>query len=366
MTLPSIADRSADDASEAVHALPQGVLLIGHFPKRMGARGVGEELAERLRGLGCRVLLTSQHQSRGGRLRDMIATIWRRRREYSVAAIEVFSGLAFIYAEAACLALHALGRPYVLTLHGGNLPAFARRWPGRVRRLLRSAAAVTAPSSYLIDELRRFRSDVQLLPNAVDLAAYAFRSRKSPRPRLVWLRAFHRTYNPTLAPCAVARLVTDFPDIQLLMIGRNKGDGSFQATARTVAALGLGNHVTLPGGVPKADVPVWLQRGDIFLNTSDIDNTPVSVVEAMAAGLVIVSTSVGGIPYFLKDGHDALLVRVGDADAMARAVRRVLIEPGLAERLSRNARATAAQCDWPRVLPLWRRVLSSVALGSGA
>ena len=365
MALPSTADRSFDRC-EALHALPQGVLLVGHFPKGVGTRGVGEELAERLRGLGCRVLLTSQRQSGAGRLRDMIATILRKRREYRVAAIEVFSGLAFAYAEAAGLALQALGRPYVLTLHGGNLPAFARRWPGRTRRLLRSAAAVTAPSSYLIDELQSFRNDVQLLPNAVDVAAYPFRSRKSPRPRLIWLRAFHRIYNPTLAPRVVARLVPDFPDIQLTMVGSDKRDGSLQATAGMVSALSLANHVSLPGGVPKADVPLWLQRGDIFLNTSDIDNTPVSVVEAMAAGLAIVSTSVGGIPYLLKADHDALLVPAGDADAMARAVKRLLTEPGLAERLSRNARASAEQCDWPHVLPHWRRLLGSVAESGSA
>ena len=262
MALPTTTDRSR----EAVDAMLKGVLLVGHFPTRMGARGVGQEFAERLRGLGCHVVITSQRQSQVGRLLDMLTTIVQRRREYSVAAIEVFSGPAFIYAEIACIALRLLGKPYVLTLHGGNLPAFARRWPGRTRRLLRSAAAVTAPSSYLIDQMRSYRTDVELLPNAVDADIHTFRSRSLPRARLIWLRAFHRIYNPTLAACVVARLVPDFPDIHLTMVGGDKGDGSLQATTRMVAELSLANHVNLPGGVPKAGVPGHLPeppaRGD--------------------------------------------------------------------------------------------------------
>jgi glycosyltransferase involved in cell wall biosynthesis len=103
-----------------------------------------------------------------------------------------------------------------------------------------------------------------------------------------------------------------------------------------------------------------MSRGDIFLNTTNIDNTPVSVLEAMACGLCVVSTNVGGIPYLLEHEHDALLVPPNDPQAMATAVHRLLNEPDLAERLSRNARQKAAQCDWSIILPQWEALLTSV------
>ena len=97
-----------------------------------------------------------------------------------------------------------MGKPHVLTLHGGSLPEFAARWPGVVRRVLAAASAVTVPSEYLRREMRPYRSDLRLMPNPLDLAAYPYRRRERPEPRLVWLRAFHDTYNPSLAPRVLA------------------------------------------------------------------------------------------------------------------------------------------------------------------
>jgi len=150
------------------------------------------------------------------------------------------------------------------------------------------------------------------------------------------------------------------------MVGPDKGDGSLAHTRQAAVDLCVADRIAFPGAVPKADVPACLDRADIFLNTTTVDNTPVSVMEAMACGLCVVSTNVGGIPYLLDDGCNALLVPPGDADAMAAAVRRVLSEPGLAERLSSRARAKAEQFDWSFILPQWESLLLAVSKGSVA
>jgi glycosyltransferase involved in cell wall biosynthesis len=211
--------------------------------------------------------------------------------------------------------------------------------------------------------MRPFRDDLRLLPNPLDLSAYTFRLRKQPKPRLVWLRAFHQIYNPVLAPKVMSLLAVDFPDVQLVMVGPDKGDGSLQATQQMATRLGVADQITLPGRVPKAEVANWMNRGDIFLNSADIDNAPVSVLEAMACGLCVVSTNVGGIPYLLEHEQDALLVPADNPDAMAVAVRRVLTDPVLAGQLSRNARKRAEGFDWPAILPQWEALLTAVAEG---
>jgi glycosyltransferase involved in cell wall biosynthesis len=86
----------------------------------------------------------------------------------------------------------------------------------------------------------------------------------------------------------------------------------------------------------------------------------VSVIEAMAAGLCIVSTNVGGLSHLLRDEHEALLVPPSDPDAMAAAVTRILTQPGLAARLSANSRLRAESNDWAVVVPQWQTLLSSV------
>ena len=339
---------------------PRSALLVGNFPAS-GGFAPCVALGRALRDAGWSVVETSRAAGRLPRLMDMMRTAWARRRHYAVAQVDVFSGHAFFWAEAVCRLLKQMDKPYVLTLHGGNLPEFAARAPQRVARLLDSAAAVTTPSPWLDEEMRRFRGDLVVLPNALHLDAFPFRERPSPAPRLVWVRAFHATYDPSLAVRVLALLAKDFPSATLTMLGRDKKDGSLEETKSAAKELGVLSKVSFAGAVPNEEVPAHLDRHDVFLNTTRVDNTPVSVLEAMACGLLVVSTNVGGVPHLLSDGTDALLVPPGDPEAMAAAVRRVLGEEGLAARLSAAARARVLEMDWSRVLPRWEAIL----LGAG-
>ncbi len=338
------------------------VLLIGNFLSAIrGTRGVCEDLALRLKAAGWSVITTSFRPGRAGRLFDFLLTVWQYRNQYHVAHVDVYSGLAFVWAELVCWALRMVKKPYALTLRGGNLPSFAQRTSGRVARLLQSSPIVTTPSAYLFDQMRPYHKDLVLLPNPLDLEKYSFKHRKHPAPKLVWLRAFHDIYNPSLAVQVVAQLAQDFPQVRLVMMGPDKGDGSFEQMKGLASQLGVADSVTCMGPVTKKEIPRLLNEGDILLNTPRVDNTPVSVVEAMACGLCIVSTNVGGIPYLLEDKNDGLLVPTDDAAAMAQAVRRFLTEDGLADRLSRNARRKAEQFDWSIVFPTWEKILMDLA-----
>src|SRR5690348_9223096 len=116
----------AHTASESKRA----VLFIGNFlSSTVGNRAVCEELTDRLAASGWSILTTSSRPGRVARLADIVGSVWRHRSRYEAAHIDVYSGPAFFWAEAAALALRRLGKPYLLTLHGGALPEFARRWP---------------------------------------------------------------------------------------------------------------------------------------------------------------------------------------------------------------------------------------------
>lgn len=323
-------------------------------------RHVSEDLAERLAAAGWGVLTASSNPGRLARAMEMALAVWKWRKRYRIAHVEVYSGAAFAWAELCCLMLRRLGKPYLLTLHGGNLPAFAGKWPRRVGRVLRNAKAVTTPSAYLREKLAHIRTDIRMIPNPIDLSAYQYRKRESLSPSLVWLRSFHDIYNPSMAARVVALLERDFPKITLRMIGPDKRDGSLRKFRETAADLGVSGRITIAGAVPKSSVAEELNRGDIFINTTNFDNAPVSVIEAMACGLCVVSTDAGGLPYLLESGRDALLVPVGDPHAMAEAVRRLLREPRLASQMSENARRKSQQWDWSSVLPQWESLLEGI------
>ncbi|HEY1341980.1 MAG TPA: glycosyltransferase family 4 protein [Bryobacteraceae bacterium] len=338
------------------------ILLVDNFLSGSGRNmSASEELAVQLRRSGWTVFTASSVPGRLSKAMDMVGTAWKLRKHYDAANVAVYSGDAFRWAEAACWMLRRAGKPYLLTLHGGGLPNFAARHRRRTIRLLETAAAVNAPSEYLGREMRPYRPDLNVVPNAIDLNRVPFRLRATPGPRLVWLRSFHRLYNPALAVRALARLSAEFPSASLVMLGNDKGDGSLQETRRISRHLSVAGRVEFPGKCPKEAVPLWLNRGDILLNTPDTDNTPVSVIEAMACGLCIVSTNVGGLPDLIVDREDGLLVNRGDVNGMAQAIRRILTEPGLAARLSSNARRKAERFDWRVIRPKWEEMFQAIS-----
>ncbi len=337
------------------------VLQVGNF---LSARGYTvqfvEELSDRLEQDGWHIIRASDQVNKVSRLASILSRIFVNRKNFDAAHITVYSGAAFVWAEAAAGMLRVLRKPVVLSLHGGNLPSFAERWPGRVSRLLNSADLVIAPSGYMRNAMLKFRKDILLIANPVDTRLFAYRHRENVRPRLVWLRSFHETYNPTLAAQVLSLLVQEFPDMTLTMAGPDKGDGSFQRVKETARELGVERNIVFTGRLDNKEVPGFLSNADIFVNTTNVDNTPISVLEAMACGLCVVTTNVGGIPYLLEDENEALLVERNDPASMAGAIRRILTEPDLARRLSQHARRKAEQCDWQKVLHEWKRVFTSL------
>lgn len=337
------------------------VLFVGDFSASKGGNfSVAEELARRLALDGFEIRTTSDRVGRAGRVLDMIITAYRQRRDIDVAVIDVFSGRAFRWVEWVTTVLRRAEVPLVMVLRGGNLPSFARAHPARVERVLGTAARVVALSAYLAEALGPYAHSFQVVSNPIEVADYPFRLRAGAAPKLVWLRGFHAIYNPTLAPKVLAEL-HDVDGLHLTMTGADKGDGTRQKALAVARELGVADRLSVAPPVTKTDVPTRLNEGDVFLNTTDVDNVPISVLEAMACGLCVISTSVGGIPYLLEDGVDALLVPPNDPAAMAAAVRRVLDDPELAARLSRNGRDKAASFDWSRVVPTWRALLHEVA-----
>lgn len=337
------------------------LLLIGDFSaSRLGNRSVAEELRDRLASAGWQVTAASDAAGALGRALGMLAAVRRLRRRIDVVSIDLFSGRAFWWAEAVSRLARRYGLPQVLVLHGGGLPAYARRHPTRVGRLLARADRRIAPSAYLAEALGTAERPVEVIPNPLPIADYDFRPRRSVRADLVWLRSLAALYNPQMALRTLARVRSGHPDATLTLYGPDRRDGTAGELREIARREGLGAAVRLAGPVPKREVPERLARHDIFLNTSWVDNVPISVLEAMATGLPVVSTAVGGIPHLLEDGRTALLVDADDDRAMAEAVSRLLAEPDLAARLSRTGREAVERFDWDEVLPAWKRLFSEL------
>jgi glycosyltransferase involved in cell wall biosynthesis len=330
--------------------------MMGRNPGRVTSQG--EILADAFQEAGYSVLCFSSLTNRYLRLTDIVSTLLRRRGEIELQCVQVFSGPSFVIADVASWLGRRFGQRVVMHLHGGNLPQFMARHPDWSRRVLQRAHALVAPSEYLADAVKPYGFRAHVIPNVIDLSQYPCRPRTAARPRLLWMRTFRSIYHPEMAVRVLARLRAEVPDATLVMAGQEHGSGP-QVT-RLARELGVADAVRFPGFLDMAGKAREGNAADIFLNTNRVDNMPVSVVEACAMGLAVVATAVGGVPRLLTDGETGLLVPDGDEEAMLRAVRRLLAEPGLFQRLSVNGRRLAERSSWEQVRPMWEQLFAQV------
>lgn len=334
-----------------------GILLVGNFlSSRIGTRSIGEELSLRWSKSGWRTIETSHQINRVFRFVDMLFSAIFHKKEYQAAYVEVYSRWSFLWAEVVVYLLLFLRKPVVLALRGGGLVEFAKKHPARIISLLRRSQINVTPSLFLQAGLKPYNSAIRYLPNAVEVSRYNFRIRNFPSPNIIWLRAFQKIYNPELAVRVIACLLKNFEKISLTMIGPDRKDGSLSSTLKLAKSLGVTSHINIVGSVLKSEVPIWLKKGDIFLNTTRFESFGISVLEAALIGLPIVTTNVGELSYLWEHEKTAMLIPQNDTKSMANAIERILTEPELAERLSQNARRKAEQFDWSVIFPQWENL----------
>jgi glycosyltransferase involved in cell wall biosynthesis len=132
---------------------------------------------------------------------------------------------------------------------------------------------------------------------------------------------------------AVSMLAKDFPDLTLQVIGEGCLRNELEETCK---ALGLSSRVRFLG--KRNDIPELLSRSSLFVLPSLREGLGVAIIEAMASGLPVVASDVGGIKEVVADGLSGLLCPPGDAEALARAIRRLLSDPQMMERMGRRGR----------------------------
>lgn len=327
--------------------------LLGTNPGWVTSQG--EVLAQHLARDGVVVHTASSVVGRIGRAVDTVRQIHSWRGEVDVVVVLGYSGPAFALTALGTYAAGSLGVPVVLWLHGGDLPVYTRRHPRWVARVFGRADRLVAPSSYLARLAESMGHTVEVIPNVLPDPA-APRSRDRVAPHLLWMRTFHPLYRPDLAVEAFALLRARRPEATLTMAGQDKG--AVTATRALVEARGLDSAVRFAGFLdPEAKVDAFA-RHDVFLNTTRTDNAPVSLLEAAAHGLVVVSTPAGGIADVFTDGQDVLFA--ADSGGLAAAVERLLDDPALAAKLSAAGRDLAVSATWAEAGPRWHELLDGL------
>jgi len=270
--------------------------------------------------------------------------LWRRTRGCQVVHVQASSYWGFMSVVVVAFLKPFLGWRLVVTYHGHQAERFLRRYGGLVRRILARAEATIALSGWAGEKFAAVGIRTEEVPIVVPVERFSYRQREALRPIVLWARHLMPAYNPQMVIRAMAEARRQRPDLRLRLIGMGP---LLDDVARLAEELGV--PVEFLGTVPFEEMPRQYQQADLFVNTSNFDNFPATLIEASACGLPVVTTAAAGIPYMVQDEVDALLVPVDDWKAMAEAVVRLLEDPALAARLSENGRRNAERCGWPAV-----------------
>lgn len=246
------------------------------------------------------------------------------------------------------------GRPVVLHLHGGSfdrfLAALSPRQAERARRIFARAARIVVLSHAWRPLVARFAPDDKLvvLPNAIDCAEFEAAATRAPHtvPRILFLGQISARKGLDELQAALLQLRAAGVRFEVEIAGGEEFHGERVRTEARFAAAGLADVVQFVGPVYGEAKLAALQRADLFCLPSRHESFGIANLEAMAAGLPVVSTRTGAIPETIADGVHGLLVDPGDAAGLAAALGRLLGDPSLRAALGRAARERAQDFDW--------------------
>lgn len=356
--------------------------LIGPLPPPSGGMAnQTRQLAGLLRAAGADVLLVQVNAPYRpawvGRLRGIralfrllpyILQLWRTAGKVRLFHIMANSGWSWhLFAAPAIWIGWLRGVRVILNYRGGEAEEFFSHSLRSVRPSLQRASTIVVPSGFLADVFNRRGFATRIVPNIVDVHRFTAGGRQpyakgKDGPRLLVTRNLEPIYDIDTSLRVLQQVRKTFPAATLTVCGSGPERNRLESLAR---ALEIESAVVFTGRIENEQTAELYRSADVVVNPSLADNMPISVLEALASGVPVVSTQVGGVPYLVQHGKTALLVPPGDAEAMANAVIRILEDQDLANRLVTAGLGEVQQYIWPSVRQKLQSVYTDALMVAG-
>ena len=276
-------------------------------------------------------------------------------RVYKYDVIHVFSASYFSFVLAPTPAI-LIGKLYrrkiLLNYHSGEAEDHLRRWRRTAIPTIRLVDSVVVPSEYLVRVFASYGLNATAIYNLIDTSKFRFRERAPLRPVFLSNRNLESHYGVDRVLRAFALIQEKVPEASLTIAG----DGSQAKALKALAQeLNLQNERFIGQVAPFAIADVY-DATDIFLNGSEIDNQPLSILEAFSCGLPVVTTDAGGIPDIVEDGRTGMVVPRGDYEELAKRAIMLLNNPALTKHIIEQARQECLKYSWEAVRYPWMNV----------
>jgi len=296
------------------------------------------------------------------RIIPYLLNVWRLAGEVNVIHVFANSGWSWQLFSAPVLWMAWVRKkPVIINYRGGEAREYFNKSIKWVRPSINKAAAVIVPSGYLKTVFSDFGIKSHIIPNIVNLGRFHPKDKcgqmDTLHPHLIVTRNLEAIYGIATAIKAVALLKQAVPDIRLSIAGSGPQQEELH---QLVAKAGLEKNISFTGKLTPEEMAELYQRADIMLNPTTVDNMPNSVLEAMASGVAVVTTNVGGIPYIVGNNKTALFTEVNNPEAMAKQVKRLLDEPELYRSLVNNGLQEVQKYTWKEISALWLTLYKSL------
>lgn len=285
------------------------------------------------------------------RLLPYLYQLWRQIRSSDIVHLLANSGWSWhLFAAPAVWTGWLLKKPVVINYRGGEAETFFERSWRWVLPTINKSRHVIVPSAFLQRVFAKRGMPSDIVPNILDIERFDFKHKKpfdSNSPHLVVTRNLEKIYGVDTVLEAFALILGKFPQARLTVAGSGPED---EALKQLADRLDLSSSVDFCGRLEPDQIIELYREADVLLNASRVDNSPNSLIEALASGVPVVSSNVGGIPDLVEHMQSALLVEAGAPGELAEATLQLLNDQNLREKLIGQGKQVASRFDKHRVL----------------
>lgn len=275
----------------------------------------------------------------------LLCRLCKQLKTYDILHIHCCSGWGFLPAVVGVAVGRRQKKRIVLTYHGGGGERFFDQHSQLVRHHLMRTDQNIVLSGFLAQVFDKHKIPYTIIPNIIELDGSHYRERINMCPNYICVRAHEPLYNISCILRAFKKVLTELPEATLTLVG----DGSQHSTLVELAKEMQLQNITFTGRVDNSEIYRQLDRADIMLSAPTVDNMPVSLLEAMNAGLLVISSRVGGVPYMIEDGKTGLLFDSDNADQLAERMLWAVAHPAECLAIVRRAQQEVDRYQWTNV-----------------
>ena len=318
------------------------VLQIANYKEGVGGISVQVKLLkDKLLAEGCECDIISTKGSAWQRFLS-IASLLKIGKNYDIFHVHACSGRGFLPAIIGISAGRLLGKRVILTYHGGGAREYFERRTKLVKHYLTRTSANIVLSDFIGSLFDRFGLKYTIIPNIIELDAGHFKKREVIHPHFICIRSLSATYNIECLLRAFKAFQNDRPDAVLTLLG----DGPLRSQLESFVESQDIKNVHFMGQVSNDAIYDQLDQADIMVSTSRFDNMPVSILEGFNAGLLVIASDVGGIPYMIENGKNGLLFESNDDKMLAEKMAYAVENQELSITMIANARKSLDRYSW--------------------